>query len=63
MRRDSTPYKEKSTATRESKKTGASAFQLGKGTGILWSREHARGCTVVRVRMDDRRGHSNLHRI
>jgi len=29
------PYKGKSAATRESKKTGAGMFQLGKDTGIL----------------------------
>ena len=62
-RRGSMPYKGKSAATRESKKTGAGMFQLGKGTGILQSGEHARGCTVVRVRIDDRRGHSDLHRM
>ena len=37
--------------------------QLGKGVGILWSRECARRYTAVGVRMDDRRGCSNLHRM
>jgi len=37
--------------------------QLGKGAGILWSRECARRYTAVGVRMDDRRGCSNLHRM
>ena len=57
------PYKGKSTVTRGSKKTGASIFQLEKGAGILWSGECARGCIVVRVRMDDRKGHNNLYRM
>jgi len=63
VRRGSILYKGKSTVTRESKKTGASMFQLGKDAGILWSGEHTRGCMVVRVRMDDRKGHSNLYRM
>ena len=37
--------------------------QLGKGAGILWSRECARKCIAVGVRMDDRRSHSNLRRM
>jgi len=56
-------YKGKSIATRGSKKTGAGVSQLGKDTGILWSREYARGHMVVRVRMNNRRGHSGLHRM
>jgi len=50
--------KRKGAAGRE-----AGTSQLGKGTKILWSGEYTRRCTAVGVRMDDRRSHSNLHRI
>ena len=50
--------KRKGAAGRE-----AGVSQLGKGTKILWSGEYTRRCTAVGVRMDDRRSHSNLHRI
>jgi len=56
-------YKRKSIATRESKKTETSMSQLEKDTEILWSGEYARGCMVVRVRMGNRREHSDLHRM
>ena len=57
------PYKGKSTVTRESKRNGVSMSQLRKGTGILWSREYTREYIVARVKMDDRRSHSDLHRM
>ena len=56
-------YKGKSTATRGSKRNGAGMSQLEKDTGILWSKEYTRGYIVARVRMDNRRGHSNLYRM
>ena len=62
-RRDGVPYKGKSTTTRESKRNRAGTSQLGKDIGILWNGECTRGCMVVRVRMNDRRGHRDLHRI
>ena len=37
--------------------------QVGKGTEILWSGECARRCTAVGVRIDNRRSHSDLHRM
>ena len=50
-------------ATKDIAGREAGTFQLGKGTGILWSRECARRCTAVGVRIDDRKSHSDLHRI
>ena len=50
-------------ATKDTAGREAGAFQLGKGTGILWSRECARRYTAVGVRIDDRKSHSDLHRI
>jgi len=48
----------KGTAGRE-----AGTSQLGKDAEILWSGEYARRCTAVRVRIDNKRSHSNLHRM
>ena len=41
----------------------AGMSQLGKGIGILWSGECARRCTAVGVRIDNRRSHSDPHRM
>jgi len=41
----------------------AGTFQLGKGTGILWSRECARRYTAIGVRIDNRRSCGDLYRM
>ena len=42
---------------------GSMQTEAPKGAGILWSGKCARRCTAVGVRMDDRRSHSDLHRM